>query len=584
MRARTLGVIAGLAALGPAASALAAGDPIMPLRDVRPGMRCTGYSVFRGQAVEPFDVEIQDVLGQETTGSADPRLLVRVSGETVDVTGIGPGFSGSPIYCPAADGTMENAGAISETIGEYGGKTVLATPIEQILGTPVDAPRAAPDGAKRRRDAALMARARPLAAPITVSGVNPALMSGLTKAARAHGVSLLAAPPTPAQSSPLLHFQPGSAVGVGLSSGDITVGGIGTVAYVDGADVWAFGHSFDGAGARSLLLQDAYVSTIINNPLQLGDGGGTYKLAGAIHDRGTLTDDGFDAVAGRVGPLPPLTRVGVHAEDLDRHVQSDTEVTVPDETDLGNPTGLSALGFVAPIAVSQGATGVLGGAPQRLAARGCLQVVLRERRRPLGFCNRYVADGTTPSDGPESNPAALAAGTDASLALSLLDAYKGEPVHVTQVSARVSETRAQRQAYLRSVKLPRRIRRGATVPGRLTVQVVHGPRRTIPFRWRVPTSLPTGRRTLQLRGPDPDSGGGFFDTITIDLGCGGGSSDSEGPRSLEALRRSFSAVGRYDGIRLKSGPRVYLDSTYRIGGQAKAKVVVSTGRRGRARG
>ena len=35
-----------------------------------------------------------------------------------------------------------NAGAISESLGEYGGDVVLATPIEAILGTPPDAPSA----------------------------------------------------------------------------------------------------------------------------------------------------------------------------------------------------------------------------------------------------------------------------------------------------------------------------------------------------------------------------------------------------------------------------------------------------------
>ena len=64
-----------------------------------------------------------------------------VSGPAVDATGVGPGFSGSPITCPGADGTPRIVGAITETIGAYGGKTVLATPIAAILGEPVDPPR-----------------------------------------------------------------------------------------------------------------------------------------------------------------------------------------------------------------------------------------------------------------------------------------------------------------------------------------------------------------------------------------------------------------------------------------------------------
>src|SRR4051795_11973122 len=141
MRGRTL-LATVLAALVPAAPAAGAGDPVMPLSEVHPGLQCTGYTVFRGTAVEPFPVEVLDVVGQATSGETAARILVRASGPKVDATGVAAGFSGSPIYCPRPDGTMANAGAISETIGDFTGNVVFATPIEQILGTPVDAPRA----------------------------------------------------------------------------------------------------------------------------------------------------------------------------------------------------------------------------------------------------------------------------------------------------------------------------------------------------------------------------------------------------------------------------------------------------------
>ena len=49
-------------------------------------------------------------------------------------------------------------GAISESINEYGGKVALATPIEAIIGTPVDVPgRRSP---RRRRDGAGGVRAQ----------------------------------------------------------------------------------------------------------------------------------------------------------------------------------------------------------------------------------------------------------------------------------------------------------------------------------------------------------------------------------------------------------------------------------------
>src|SRR6266498_3645306 len=113
MRRRIVALTAA-ALLGTAAQAAAQGDPIMPLGQVQQGMKCKGYSVVRGTAIDSFDVEIIDVVG----GDTGAMLLVRVSGPAVDATGVGAGFSGSPIYCPASDGQMKNAGAISETIGD----------------------------------------------------------------------------------------------------------------------------------------------------------------------------------------------------------------------------------------------------------------------------------------------------------------------------------------------------------------------------------------------------------------------------------------------------------------------------------
>ena len=92
---RRLLIVAVSAALSAPASALAA-DPILALRDVQPGARCSGLTVVRGTAISSFDVEVLDVLDRQRPEAA--RILVRVSGPAVAATGLGPGFSGSPIY------------------------------------------------------------------------------------------------------------------------------------------------------------------------------------------------------------------------------------------------------------------------------------------------------------------------------------------------------------------------------------------------------------------------------------------------------------------------------------------------------
>ncbi len=269
MRPRLL-LAATLVALFLPISAASASDPVMPLGEVRSGMRCTAYSVVRGTEVTSFAIEVIDVVDGDSSSNG-PRILVEASGPAVDRTGIGPGFSGSPILCADAAGVQRNIGAISESIGDYGGRTVLATPIEAILSNPVDAPRptagrasawgAGEPGSSPRAAAAIRrVRARgtqPLTAPLTIGGVSRPLGRALEAAGERIGRPVLAVPAGPLGSYPPQQLRPGSAVSVGYSSGDLRLGAVGTVAYTDGDRVWAFGHPFESAGARSLLLQDA---------------------------------------------------------------------------------------------------------------------------------------------------------------------------------------------------------------------------------------------------------------------------------------------------------------------------------------
>src|SRR5436190_13341239 len=145
-----------LAALIFAAPAYAC-DPIMPLSQVHRGMHCTGYSVVQGTDISSFNVDVIDV--------TEDGILIDASGPAVDQTGIGEGFSGSPIYCKDSQGVARTIGAIAAGIGDYGNHKALATPIEQMLSQPVTPPA--------RRLAKSNARIHPLLAPLTISGITP---------------------------------------------------------------------------------------------------------------------------------------------------------------------------------------------------------------------------------------------------------------------------------------------------------------------------------------------------------------------------------------------------------------------------
>ncbi len=302
----------------------------MPLSQVHAGMHCTGYSVVRGTTISAFDVDVVDVIDSDP-GTDGARIIVTASGPAVDSTGIGPGFSGSPIYCPDGNGVQRNIGAISESIGDYGGKTVLATPIELMLANSDNPPK--PPNAKatvasaragprvrprpaRRSAASHTKGVKPLVGPITFTGLSSRLGQALERTGARIGRPVISVPAGPLGSFPPQTLVPGAAVSAGYSSGDLRIGAVGTVSYTDNGRVWAFGHPFESAGARNLLLQDAYVFKVVNDP-NASLTGGSYKLAVAGHDVGTLTNDAATAIVGRLGALPQTTTVRAAATDQD---------------------------------------------------------------------------------------------------------------------------------------------------------------------------------------------------------------------------------------------------------------------------
>ena len=128
---------------------------------------------------------------------------------------------------------------------------------------------------------------RPLLGPLTVGGLSPAVFGVLQRAGERAGRLILAAPASGGQVTnfPVQPLVPGASVSASYSSGDVPMGAVGTVTYVDGQTVYAFGHELDGAGRRSLLLQDAYVYYVVNNPDPTT--APSYKLASPGHTEGT---------------------------------------------------------------------------------------------------------------------------------------------------------------------------------------------------------------------------------------------------------------------------------------------------------
>ncbi|MGI9097365.1 MAG: hypothetical protein ACR2H2_02525, partial [Solirubrobacteraceae bacterium] len=327
----------------------------------------------------------------------------------------------------------------------------------------------------------------------------------------------------------------------------------------------------DGVGRRALFLQDAYIHTVVNNPIGAPDLS-TYKLGTAGNDIGLILGDGIDALTGRVGPLPASYPVKVFARDRDTGRGFGVTTLIADEADVGRPTGPSILGVVGSAAAGEAAARVMRGAPARQSGEMCVKITLRERKKPIRFCERYAVEGTVPN--------ALAGGlaTDFAQAAQLLDEYVFGTLHVTGVEIGLRLRRGLRQAYLTDVSGPSSVRRGQRIKLRLKLRrTVSGVSFTRTIRVRVPSDLDPGPRTIKLAGVEADSGSDPDDEGELTFMFEDEAEVDSPPESIDEVADAIEELERYDGVTATIGGRdseAYRDPNLRISGQARHEVEV----------
>ena len=378
--------------------------------------------------------------------------------------------------------------------------------------------------------------ARPLATPIAVSGISERVFTSYARAARKAGITLTTVPVAPDRDRfPAQALVPGASVAVGLSSGDVTAGAVGTVTDVDGDKVYAFGHPFTGTGRRSLFLQDAWVYAVVDNPLGTQDAVSA-KIAAPAHDLGTLTYDGRDGIAGLLGATPPSTQLTIVTRNAATGAGRTARAAAADEAEVGLPDGVSPVALVAPMAVSQAVYTALDGSPTLQSARMCVRLTIAQLPRPTGFCRRYVGayggDQQTPG-GPMA--------TDLSTALTALDLFAYGTPRLTKVDVALSVQPGLQQALLRGVDGPAVLRPGHDARLVLHLQRYRGERFTRVAHLRVPRRAPSGRVVVSLVGSGLDGAVGGND-IQILLGGGGPDGGENGPTSYAGLSRDIRSL------------------------------------------
>src|SRR5207244_8375928 len=101
---------------------------ILPLSQVKPGMQGYAYTIFTGDKIEKFDLEVLGVLAN-LLGPKQAIILVELKGPKVEHTGVVAGMSGSPVYI---EGKL--VGALSLRFGIFTKEPLAGvTPIENVL-------------------------------------------------------------------------------------------------------------------------------------------------------------------------------------------------------------------------------------------------------------------------------------------------------------------------------------------------------------------------------------------------------------------------------------------------------------------
>ncbi|WP_081696521.1 SpoIVB peptidase S55 domain-containing protein [Megasphaera vaginalis (ex Srinivasan et al. 2021)] len=294
-----------------------AAEEFMNIQDLEPGM--TGYAktVVHGRKIESFPVEILGVM--KNSGPSGDLVLARFSGDLMQETGgIAQGMSGSPVY---VNGKL--VGAVAYGWSFTNSKVGMITPIADMVKL-WNVPTKEEIRPFNAREAGLI----PIATPLMASGFDGISLEWMKgKLAQYHFVPVSTA--TAAGDETAWPLEPGSSVAAAFVNGDMKLGAIGTVTYVDSDHIVAFGHPFLKRGSMDYFMHNAYIFTIVNNlqsSFKLGSIGS--EVGSVLQDRGA----GIAGVCNRLAPgIPEFIRVRDNDTDTEslRHVKliEDNELT-----------------------------------------------------------------------------------------------------------------------------------------------------------------------------------------------------------------------------------------------------------------
>lgn len=303
---------------------------IMPLSEIKEGMTGVGRTVFKGNEIEEFQVEILGVLRNYLP--QQNLILGMLKGGNLEETGVIAGMSGSPVYI---NGKIIGAVAYS---WQFAKKPIAGiTPIESMLkakSLPTEQPPVAPpievanyfnfenlltshfqDSTKIQTSLPQFGEVQlmPIAAPLTVSGFEPRVLDRFTPLFSALGMKPVQGGAAAGSTDEKLpsNLEPGSPVSVQLIQGDFDIGAIGTVTYRDEDKVLAFGHPFYNLGPINFPMATARIYAVVPSLYS------SFKVGSAGSVVGSVKQDLHSAIMGVMGSKSPMIPVTVKMNDGD---------------------------------------------------------------------------------------------------------------------------------------------------------------------------------------------------------------------------------------------------------------------------
>ena len=302
----------------------------IPVSEIHAGMHGVAYTVFQGTKPESMGVEVLGIL-RNANGPKGDIILVRLSGEKVEYTGVVAGMSGSPVYL---NGKL--AGALAFRIGEFSKEPIAGvTPIKEMFeisamdrrpGSTVNAEssvhtptRTSGPGAAGLTSDGLAAKdyanyLKPIEAPLVFSGFSQEAVQRFSPQFAKAGIVPVMGVGSVSESKQPDPLEPGSAISAILVRGDMDIAATCTVTFMDAHHLLACGHPLLQFGMVDLPMTKAEVLATLPSPLN------AFKIVNATEPVGAFVQDRHTGILGEFGKQPEMIPVtlNIHGGATDK--------------------------------------------------------------------------------------------------------------------------------------------------------------------------------------------------------------------------------------------------------------------------